>query len=143
MEVTPTVSKEIHINAPASKVWTVLTNPDFIPVWMSESELKITSAWVVGGSLIFESNVNGKHEYKGVILQMEPEKVFRYSSWSKISRLPDVPENYSVIEFSLTAHENQTKLSLTHRNLIAKAAVEHADFYWNGTLEIIRQLCEK
>lgn len=143
MEANTTVSKEIHINAPASKVWTVLTNPDFIPLWMSEAELKIISAWVVGGSLIFESHVNGKHKYKGVILQMEPEKVFRYSSWSNISRVPDVPENYSVIEFSLTSLQNQTELSLTHSNLIAKAAVEHADFYWNGTLQIIRQLSEK
>lgn len=143
MEATPTFSKEIYINAPASKVWTVLTNPDFIPLWMSESELKITSDWVVGGSLIFESNVNGKHEYKRVILQLESEKVFRYNSRSKISRLPDVPENYSVIEFSLIAHENQTRLSLTHSNLIAKAAVEHAGFYRNGTLPIIRQLSEK
>lgn len=143
METNTTVRKAIHINASPSKVWTILTNPDFIKVWMSESELKITSDWVVGSILVFESNVNGKHEYKGVILQMEPEKVFRYSSWSKISRLSDEPENYSVIEFTLTAHENQTQLSLKHSNLIAKAAVEHADFYWNGTLDIIRQLSEK
>ncbi|WP_428660385.1 SRPBCC family protein [Runella sp.] len=142
MESVKTVSKSIRINAPASRVWAILTDPDRIKVWMSEAEINIITDWVVGSPIIFQSNVNGKHEYKGVILQLEPEKVFRYSSWSKISRLPDQPENYSLIEFRLTPMENQTTLTVTHSNLIAKAAIEHSNFYWNGTLEIIRQLTE-
>ncbi|MEJ0104533.1 MAG: SRPBCC domain-containing protein [Bacteroidota bacterium] len=87
--------------------------------------------------------MNGKHEFKGKILQLEPGKLFQYSSWSKISKLPDKPENYSLIEFRLTPMEDQTTLSVTHSNLIAKAAVEHSNFYWNVALGLIRRLTEQ
>ncbi len=41
---------------------------------------------------------------------------------------------------SLNPGANHTTLSVTHRNLIAKAAVEHAVFYRNGTLHFLKNL---
>jgi len=143
MEPDKTISKTINITATPAKIWNALTNPELIKLWMSDAELEIISGWVIGSPIILKTNLNGKHEFKGKILQMEPGKIFQYSSWSKISRLPDIPENYSLIEFRLTPMENQTSLSVTHSNLIAKAAVEHSNYYWNIALELIRRLVER
>ena len=143
MEAGKTVNKTISIKAASATIWNALTNPELIKLWMSDAELEIISGWVTGSPIIFKTNLNGKHEFKGKILQLEPGKVFQYSSWSKISRLPDIPENYSLIEFRLIPTENQTILSVTHSNLIAKAAVEHSNYYWNVALELIRRLVEK
>jgi uncharacterized protein YndB with AHSA1/START domain len=139
---TTSVSKTIIINAPASKVWDTLTKPKLMKLWMSDGEIEIISDWKIGSPFVIHSNVNGKHEYKGEILQLELVKVFQYSSWSKISKLPDTSENYSLIEFKLEPYENKTTLSITHNNLIAKAAVEHSNFFWNIALQEIKKMCE-
>jgi len=143
MESVNTITKTINIKATPSEIWNALTKPDMIKQWMSDAETEIISDWKTGSPIIFKMNLNGKHEYKGKILQWDPGKIFQYSSWSKISRLPDKPENYTLIEFRLTPMENRTSLSITHSNLIAKAAVEHSNYYWNIALELIRRLIEK
>jgi len=49
-------------------------------------------------------------------------------SSSSLSRLPDNPEDYSLVEFRLTPAGDQTILTLTQSNLVAEAAYEHARF---------------
>jgi len=39
------ISKTIHINAPASKVWAALTEPAILRAWMTEWEMDIISTW--------------------------------------------------------------------------------------------------
>jgi uncharacterized protein YndB with AHSA1/START domain len=141
MESNKIISKTITINATTSKIWNCLTTPALIKLWMSDTEMKIISDWVIGSTIIFETTVNGK--YKGKILLLEPEKVFKYTSYSKVFRLPDEPENYSIIEFKLVPLKDQTILSITHSNLLAETAVEHSNFYWNVALENIRKLSEQ
>lgn len=143
MSTNTTVTKTILLNTTAAKVWEALTNPVLMKRWMSEEEIEIDSNWEVGGPMIVRGKVNGKYEYKGTILQIEPGKMLRYNSWNKISRLPDRPENYSVVEFQLVSTENQTSLTLTHSNLIAEAAYEHSNFYWGSALYAIKMLVEK
>ena len=143
MEFDKTISKTITINATTSKVWNYLTKPELIKLWMSDAEMEITSDWITGSKIIFQTTVNGKQEYKGKILRFELEKVFEYTSYSEIFRLPDISENYSIIEFRLTPLKNQTTLSITHSNLVAETAIEHSNFYWNGALHNIKKLIEK
>jgi uncharacterized protein YndB with AHSA1/START domain len=143
MESDKKISKTITINATTSKVWNYLINPELIKLWMADEEMEITSSWITGSKIIFRTTVNGKQEYKGNILRFELEKVFKYTSYSEIFKLPDVPENYSIIEFRLETLKNQTILSITHSNLLADTAIKHSNFYWNSALENIRKLCEK
>ena len=132
--VVPTeVTKVIDINAPIDYVWKILTSEADIQQWMSEDTLQMNIDWRVGGDIIFQSNVNGKHEFKGKILELTPEKVFRYTSYSRITRQPDRDENYTVIEFKLLSPEvgksqDKTVLTVTHSNLTAKASYEHSNF---------------
>ena len=138
------VSKTVHINASTSVVWEALTNPELIKKWMSETEITIITDWKVGNPFIIRGILHRvKFENKGTVLQFEPEKLLRYSHLSSLSRLPDKPENYSTIEFSLAPTNNQTTLILTASNFPTETIYKHFAFYWNVTLEILKRMIEK
>jgi uncharacterized protein YndB with AHSA1/START domain len=137
------VYKCINLSAPPAEVWKALTDPERIKLWMSDGEIEVISDWKTGGSIFIRGNVNGKHEYKGTILEMQTGLLLRYSSWSEISRLPDRPENYSVVEFRVSPVETGTRLEVSHSNLIAEAAFEHSNFYWGNALEVLKNVIGK
>ena len=137
-----TITKTITIKATPAKVWDTLTNPERMKVWLSDPEIEVVSEWKVGGPITFNGKQYKTNSYKGTILKFEPVKIFQYSFWTKISRLPDKPENYTIIEFTLVPEEDRTLLTLTHSNLIAEAAMEHSNYYWNVTLQVIKKLIE-
>jgi|SRR6185437_6880892 len=141
MESNTTIEKSIEINASPSKVWEILTSPELIKIWLSDTGIEFISGFKVGRPVIFSGKWHGvMREDHGLILECEPEKIFKYSFWTKISRLPDIPENHTVIEFRLIARDGYTILNLTHSNLIADKAYEHSNYYWGITLSIIKKM---
>ena len=139
-----TVEKSITIKAQPLQVWEVLTNPDWITKWLSDTGMEVVSDFKVGSNIVFRSKIHGiMQEDHGVVQEFEPGKDFIYSYWTKISDLADIPENHTIIEFRLIENEMQTILDLRHRNLIAKAAYEHSNFYWGVALSVIRNLVEQ
>jgi hypothetical protein len=114
-----------------------------LKLWMSDADLEVVSDWKAGSPISIRGKANGNYEYKGTILKFEPGKVLQYNSWVSISRLPDLPENYSIVEFTLAEKDNQTELKLTHSNLIAEAAFEHSRFYWRTALGMIKKIIEE
>lgn len=137
------IKKEILIDTTISKVWDALTNPELMGQWMWEG-MSVTSDWKVGSPIIFTGKFyNTNYTDKGTILKLENEKVFSYNYWGKLSQLPDSPENYTVIEFSLINKENKTLLTLTQTDFITYEIYAHWNFYWVVTLNIIRKLAEK
>ena len=137
------LSKTIKIDAPTSKVWDALTNPEIMKKWMSETEIDIVTDWKVGNSIIIRGDLHRiKFENKGMILQLEREKVLKYSHLSSLSRLPDETRNYSIMEFLLAPMGNQTELTLTLSNFPTDSIYKHLAFYWNVTLEILKKMIE-
>ena len=142
-EGDPIANKTIEINAAPSKVWDALTNPELMKRWMSETEIKITTDWEVGNPFIIHGNLHGiNFENNGTVLQFEREKVLKYSHLNSLSRLPDEPRNYSMIEFTLAPRENQTSLTVTLSNFPTESIYKHLVFYWNVTLEILKRRME-
>lgn len=139
------MNKVIHINAPTSHVWHILTTPELMQKWMmSDVEINILTDWKVGGPIVIRGNMNGKNfENWGMVLQFEPEKTLRYSHLSSLSRLPDQPENYSIVEFRLRPMDHQTTLELTLTNFPTESIYQHLAFYWNVTLEILKRMIEE
>ena len=138
------MSKTVTINAPTSKIWEALTNPDLMKKWMSELEIEILTDWKVGNLVVIRGKLHGiKFENKGRVLQFEPEKILQYSHLSSLSRLPDKPENYSVFDFRLTPKEDLTLLTLTVSNFPTESIFKHLAFYWNVTLEIFKRTIEE
>lgn len=140
------MKKTVDINAPASKVWHILTTPEIMKRWMisDDIQISISTDWKVGNPMVIRGNMGGKDfENNGMVLQFEPEEVLRYSHLSSLSKLPDQPESYSIIEFKLKPTETRTILTLTLSNSPTESIYKHLVFYWNVTLEVLKRMIEK
>src|ERR1041384_3371458 len=107
-------SKTVEIDAPASRVWDALTDPALMKQWMADSdtEISILTDWTVGNPIVMYGKLHRmKFENKGRVLQFERERILRYSHLSSLSRLPDEPSSYSIIEFRLTPIDHGTSLA--------------------------------
>ena len=137
-------NKTVEINAPTAKVWDTLTVPELIKKWISETEIDIITDWNVGSPILMRGRLHRvKFENTGTVLQFESEKILRYSHLSSLSRLPDKPQNYSIIQFRLEPIGSQSSLTVTVSNFPTETIYKHLAFYWNVTLEIIRRMVEK
>lgn len=142
-EKITTVTKSIAINAAPAQVWLVLTDTALFSKWLSDSALHIQTTWQVGSPITMDGIfLEKKFHVHGIVLAFEPNRLLKYNQWNRISRLPDLPENYDIVAFQVAADGDQTTLTVTHSNLIALASVEHSNFYWNGALYRIKQLSE-
>jgi hypothetical protein len=83
-----------------------------------------------------------KFENKGIILKYLKERILSYSHLSSVLRLPDIIENYTVIEFVLTPLNKQTTLTINITNFPTEAIQKHLAFYWRGTIYKILQYIE-
>jgi len=141
MDTTLTIKKERQINADTQKVWTVLTNSEYIEKWLG---VKTQSKWTPKSDITFSFTWDGKeHIDKGVIIQFEKEKVFSYSYWSVFSGLPDKPENYSKITFELEKTEKRTTLKLSHSDFATEKMYQHSDKNWEETMNEIKKIAEE
>lgn len=99
------------INAPATVVWGVLTDPERIKRYMYD--LDVHTDWQVGSPITWTGGQNGKtYEDKGIILACDPPRVLRMSRWSPLWGTEDIPENYQTIGYQLTEQNGQTVLTL-------------------------------
>ena len=138
------MNKTVQINATTSKVWQMLTTPELMKKWMmSDIDIEIITDWKVRSPIEIRRTMNGKDfENKGTVLQFEPERALQYSHLSSLSRLPDRPENYAVVAFRLNPPGDQTTLTLTLSNFATESIYKHVAFYWNVTLEVLKQMIE-
>lgn len=131
----------ITIDAPIAKVWDALVNPAMTKKYLFGAE--VASDWKVGSPITFKGEYQGKtYEDKGIILEVKPERLLRYTHWSNLSGLPDIPENYHGLTWDLSSEGNRTKLSLAQDNNATEKAREHSDQFWTGVLATIKQLAE-
>ena len=137
-------TKSVDINAPDHVVWEALTNPELMKQWMAEPEmeLEIITDWKIRSPIVFKGFHHAKFENKGIVLKCEQNKILQYTHSSSLSRLPDKPENYSVLEFVLIPSDIHTTLVLTIRNFPTTAIFKHLEFYWASTLEIFKKFAE-
>ncbi|GAB4027610.1 SRPBCC family protein [Spirosoma gilvum] len=137
------IARTIQIDAPITAVWDSLTKPDLIKLWIWESDVAVYTDWRVGSPIRIQGNFHGLgFENKGTVLHYVPERSLQYSYWSTLSEIADVPENYSVIEFSLDEHNDQTNLTFRQSQFATYAIFKHFEFYWGTTLYILKQLLE-
>lgn len=143
--MTYRIEKTVLINSVASTVWKTLTEPPLMKQWMGdpETEIDIQTNWLVNGPIVISGFHHLKFENKGTVLQFEPGQALKYNFLSSLSPLPDLPENYTVIEFTLSPADRQTALTLVITDFPTETIYRHLDFYWRTTIELIKQLAEK
>lgn len=143
--MTYRIEKTVLIHAAPSLVWKTLTEPALMKQWMGDAEMEIDiqTNWQVNEAIVISGFHHLKFENKGTILQFEPGKLLRYNILSSLSRVPEIPENYTIFEFTLSPIDNHTSLTLVITNFPTETIYRHLDFYWRTTIELIKNCVEK
>jgi len=134
---------ETDINAPVDKVWDALVNPEIVKKYMFGTT--INSDWKVGSKISWKGEWKGKpYEDKGVILQIEPEKLIQYSHYSPLSGLPDKPENYkNIVTTELISNGKRTSISLKQDHNENEKSREESEKNWQMMLDSLKKLLEE
>src|SRR5215217_5292776 len=141
MSRTPIAKATTTINAPASKVWDALTEPEQIKQYMFGTE--VTTDWKVGSPITYKGEWKGKqYEDKGKVLEIEPGKRLVSTFWSALAGLPDKPENYKTVGYELAPEGDRTKLTITQDNNATLEEATEAEKHWNMVLDGIKKLVE-
>jgi uncharacterized protein YndB with AHSA1/START domain len=148
LEGAPIVGKEAiarvtaTINAPPSRVWDALVNPETIKQYMFGTN--VVSDWKEGSPILWKGEWKGKaYEDKGVILRLEPERVLQYTHFSPLAGLPDAPENHHKVTIDLRDEKTHTVVALTQDNNPTEEARAHSEGNWGMMLESLKKLLEK
>ena len=138
------ITKSVTINAEPALIWKTLTNPDLMRKWIGdeEMEIEIFTNWQIGKPIITKGFHHVRFENTGTVLKFETNRILSYNYLSSISRLPDVPESYTIIEFQLEPVNNQTLLTVSITNFPTETIFKHLNLYWGTTLEIIKKQIE-
>jgi len=143
------ISDKITINAPAAKVWDALVNPMQTKKYMFGCEA--LSDWKVGSPLIWRGIFEGVQldAVKGHIVEIQPERSLVYTVIDPNNpAIPDIPENYLTVTYTLSLENGQTVLTVTQGdyNIVAEGETryEHsiAGGGWSTILDAIKKLVE-
>jgi len=144
MTPEPAVVKSVEISASPNEVWHMLTEPDEIAKWMDGA--RVESQWQLGSDILFTGmmpNFNKRYRDRGTVLAVEHEKFLQYSHWSEMTRLPDIPQNRTIITFTIQQVDEKTHLTMHQENFHSEVEYKHANFFWGVALHIMKNLLEK
>ncbi len=129
------------VDAPPSAVWRALIDPAQIKQYMFGAD--VLSNWVNGSPIVWKGEFKGKKfEDKGVIIEMEPDRLLRYSHFSPLSGQPDKPENYHIVTIELHPRGSRTEVTLSQDNNSNDREREHSEKNWETMLEGLKKVVE-
>jgi uncharacterized protein YndB with AHSA1/START domain len=133
----------VTINAPTADVWDALTNSEKVKQYMHGTEM--STDWKEGSSISWKGEWKGKsYEDKGRVLEVEPQRLLRYTHWSPMGGSEDRPENYHTLTFELSGKDGETILTLKQdNNPTQEEADKMARDNWAPVLEGLKATAEK
>jgi len=127
------------VNAPIEKVWDALTLSEIVKQYFFGTNQQTT--WEIGSPISWEGEYDGKSFLdKGVVLEFNPKKNLKYSYFSNWSGLPDLPENYILVEYQVKSIGNKTELTIHQANYNAekqKESVENWEYLINDLKKVV------
>ena len=136
------LSTSIDINASIEKVWFTLTDKEMIKQYFWGTETN--TDWQKGSPISFTGTWEGTtYEDKGLILEIEKEKIFKHSYWSSFWGTDYNPEDLSIITYEVSTNGSQTTLSVTQEGFKDEQSREHSVGNWKSILDNIKNLVEK
>jgi len=136
-----TATATTTIDAPVSRVWQALVTPEIIKQYLFDTD--VISDWNVGSPIIYRGEWEGKpFEDKGKILEIEPEKTLKSTHWSPLSGVPDTPENYHTVTYTLTEQGDSTEVTITQDNNASEEEKVHSEKNWQTVLDGMKKLLE-
>jgi len=132
----------VRIEAPIEEVWRAMTTKELIKRWFFGVDTETT--WEVGTPIVHRGEWQGQpYEDKGEIVAFEPPTMLVHTHWSPGSGLPDEPENYERVTWTLARLNGATELTVSERNLPSEEAKATSEQSWTMALEGLRKLLEE
>lgn len=132
----------ITINAPASRVWDVITDPAAVKEFMFGAELD--TDWTVGGTILWRGEWEGKpYEDKGYILELEPGRKLVHTHFSPLGGEEDKPENYHTLTWTLEDQGGTTIFTLSQDNNATEEAAQHSRGMWDRLVADVKKIAER
>ena len=136
-----TATSSIIIKASPAKVWHALTDPETIKTYLFGTTT--VTDWKVGSPIYFRGEWEGKsYEDKGVILEIIPENILKYSYWSSMSGTEDKPENFQVVSYLVKPNSGQTELTIIQEGSKSEEAKNHSEQNWKTIMDSIKTIME-
>ncbi len=143
-----TVRTSIEINAPAHRVWTVLTTSEFTRQYMHGCD--VVSDWKLGSPLLWRGTYEGKEVVfvKGTIVKLEVDRALHYTTFGPMEPLEDIPVNYMTVTYELTPRAGGVTLAVSQGDFAKRADGTGAKHYeggeagWLAILQQIKALAE-
>lgn len=146
------ITDSIVIAAPSAAVWDALVDPAGGALWRGAAYL---SDWQAGSPLLITGTIGAKRiRDKGTVLRAEPPTLLSYEFLPRVSGLPDVPESYSTVTFTLMPEGDGTLVAVTHtvppspvrrgKDFVIgpESGEKHVAFYWRSTLPLLKAVAE-
>lgn len=135
-------NSSVVINAASTEVWNALVDPDAIRQFMFGTE--VVADWREGSPIFWRGEWQGKpYEDKGMILELDPGRMMRYSHFSPLSGLPDKPESYHNVTIELSGEGARTVVTLSQDNNPTEQAREHSAKNWGMMLASLKEYLER
>jgi len=132
----------VTINAPAQKVWEVLTQPELVKMWQYVSDL--LTDWKEGSKIKFTTEWEGNiFEQWGKVLEIKPNELIKYSLFAPRPGLEDKPENYFIMSYILSSEKGKTKLEIIQEDNRPNAIQEKPEGEENPVLKSLKMIAEK
>ena len=143
------VTNSIDIDAPAKRVWEILTQSKYTKQYMFGCE--VISDWKKESTLDWKMQNEGKDfiPVTGKITAIEPFHKLEYTVIDPHAAYPIIPENHLIVENKLEENAGKTRLTVTQSGFegAAEGQKRYQDVYnngdgWNPILIEIKKLAE-
>jgi uncharacterized protein YndB with AHSA1/START domain len=125
---------ETEIEAPASRVWEALTDPDQIKEYIFGSVVQ--TSWEVGSPITWNGEYEGRaYQDKGEVLSYDEPRELSVTHYSPLAGQDDKPENYHTLVYALDEQDGATRVSLTQDNCADEQEAERFSANWQQMLD--------
>ena len=131
----------IDVEAPATRVWEALTEPEQIAAYMFGS--RVETDWEVGHPITWNGEWEGNpYQDKGQVLAYDEPDRLSVTHFSPLTGQDDAPENYHTLVYELDEHDGVTTVSLSQDNNASEEEAEHSSANWQMMLGGLKQHVE-
>jgi uncharacterized protein YndB with AHSA1/START domain len=131
----------VVIDADRDRVWRALVTPEEIAEYMFGA--RVESDWVPGSAITWTGEFKGKpFTDKGVIREVIPGELLRYTHYSPLSGSPDTAEHYHTVNVSLSGDGDGTVVTLTQDRNANEQARAESQRNWERMLTGLKEMIE-
>jgi uncharacterized protein YndB with AHSA1/START domain len=132
---------ETDISASPARVWSALTDPSQIKLYMFGSEVE--TDWKPGSTIVWRGEYHGTtYEDHGQVIEVEPQRRLVVTHFSPLSGQDDAPENYHTLTYVLEPRGKGTHVSLSQDNNASDEEMAHSRGNWAAMLSSLKQAIE-